>query len=169
MGKFKTGSNLLGGISMEGFIVEVFYKKGLFDAFAEDVRKSIEELGIKSIKEVEVRHLYRIDGKIDRKILKKICEEILIDRVSQDFKFYRKSAVEEGWTVEVWFKKGVTDTVAETAERAIKDMGIMVPLKVSTGTKYILKGDLKKEEVKNICIRILANTLIQDYFIKWKK
>ncbi|RLD12811.1 MAG: hypothetical protein DRI28_07100, partial [Caldiserica bacterium] len=59
--------------------------------------------------------------------------------------------------------------VAETAERAIKDMGIMFPLKISTGTKYILKGDLKKEEVENICIRILANTLIQDYFIKWKK
>lgn len=170
MGKFKTGSILLRRLKMDTFLVEIFYKEGLFDAMAYEIKKSIQELGIGSIKDVRIKNLYRIEGEIDDALLRRICREILIDRVSQDFKIYKKSRGEKGkWTVEVWFKKGVTDTVAETTEKAIRDIGIKNSLKISTGKKYILEGDLRREDVENISVKILANTLIHDYSIKWGK
>jgi len=151
---------------MEKYIIEVFYKTGAFDPFGDEIRKSIEDLGIFSVKEVKVAQLYMFEGKIvNKKTLQKIAGEILIDKVLQEFSFSQKSKKRKDiWAVEVWHKKGVTDTVAETTLRAIKDIGIKIPLSISTGKKYLIKGNLKRETVEIICQRILANTLVQDYF-----
>jgi len=148
---------------MKTYIVEIFYKKGLFDAFGYQTKKSIEELGIFSVKNVKVSQLYRFEGNINKKTIQKIVDEILLDKVSQKFSFLEKKRNRKNiWSVEVWYKKGVTDTIAETTLRAIKDLGIKNKIKVSTGTKYVLKGNIKKEEVETICQKILANPLIQN-------
>ncbi len=69
------------------------------------------------------------------------------------------------WTVEVWPKKGVTDTVAESTRKGIWDMGIKGVKKVRTGKKYLLFGPLSSKEIETICQRLLANKVIQNYSV----
>ena len=152
---------------MKSFTVEIFYKEGLFDAFGHQVKKSIEELGISSVKDVKVAQLYKFEGEMKKETVQKIADEILLDKISQEFSLSgEKEKRKNVWAVEVWYKTGVTDTVAKTILTAIKDLGIKTLINVSTGTKYILKGNLKRKEIETICQRILANTLIQNCFIK---
>ncbi|OIO37612.1 MAG: phosphoribosylformylglycinamidine synthase, purS protein [Candidatus Omnitrophica bacterium CG1_02_41_171] len=68
--------------------------------------------------------------------------------------------------VEVWLKKGVTDTVAESAAKGIRDLGIKTIKNVKTGKKYLLFGSLSSKEIEIICQRLLVNKVIQNYFIK---
>ncbi|MCM8778068.1 MAG: phosphoribosylformylglycinamidine synthase subunit PurS, partial [Candidatus Omnitrophica bacterium] len=71
--------------------------------------------------------------------------------------------------VDVFYKKGVTDAVAETVDIAVKDAGIKKDVKISTGKRYYIKGDLTKKEIELICEKVLANRLVQDYVIILKE
>jgi len=148
------------------FIVEIFYKSNIFDAFGHQIEKSIEEIGIKGVKKVKVSDLYSFDGNIILKEVKEIAENILFDRVAQRYsigkRFLRRKNV---WIVEVWYKKGVTDPVADTTKKAISDYGFKKEIDISTGKKYYIYGDFNKNQIKKICERLLANSLIHNYKI----
>ncbi len=149
------------------FIVEIFYKSNIFDAFGHQIEKSIEEIGIKSIDKVKVSDLYSFDGDISLREVKEIAENVLVDKVSQKYstgkEFLKKRNV---WIVEVWFKKGVTDPVAETTKKAIYDYGLKKEVNVSTGKRYYIYGNFNKNQVKKICERLLVNSLIHNYKIE---
>lgn len=68
-------------------------------------------------------------------------------------------------TRDVFYKKGVTDAVADTVSFAAKDAGITADIKVSTGKRYYIKGKITKDDIELICERLLANRLVQDYYI----
>lgn len=153
-------------IMKNSWIVEIFKKKIIPDVFGNEIKKSIQEIGIKNISNVKVSNLYKISGEFEKQTLKKIVEELLIDNVSERYRIYKKSQKKKGCiVVEVWLKEGVADPVGETAKRTIIESGILKELKVNSGKKYYLKGKFKKQEIVEICERILANTLIQDYKI----
>lgn len=148
------------------FIIEVMNKKKDEDIFGKEIKKNIKELGIFSVKEVRVSDLYKFCGNLTEDDIKEIAENVMIDKVSQTYKIYKEREGKKGYiVVEVWYKKGVTDTTAETTKYAVSDYGIKKKFEVATGKKYYLKGEFKEGEIKNICERILSNTLIQDYLI----
>jgi phosphoribosylformylglycinamidine (FGAM) synthase PurS component len=152
-------------------IVEVIWKKNVFDAYGDSVLKSIRDLGIKSVLDVKTTKLYKFISELNKNELHKICTELLIDRVTQEFVIHfgeRCMASKEGaeiTVIEVWLKKGVTDAVGESVKKAIKDMGINKNVEVHTGDKYIISGALKESEKKLIATRLLANEVIQEYNI----
>ena len=148
------------------WIVEIFKKRNIRDVFGEDVKKSIEELGISDIEEVKVSNLYKIECNTEKKNIEKIAKELLIDNVSEDFLIYKKSKTKKNyWIVEVFLKEGVTDPVGETSKKTIIESGILKDVDVKTGKKYYIKGKLQEKQIKEICKKILANTLIHNYFI----
>jgi len=148
------------------WIVEIFKKKNIFDVFGEEVKKSIKELGIFNIEEVKVSNLYKIEAKTDKKNISKIVKELLVDNVSEDYKIYKKGRKKKDyWIIEIYFKEGVTDPVGETARKTILESGILNEVDVKTGKKYYIKGNLKEKDIKEICEKILANTLIHNYII----
>jgi len=63
---------------------------------------------------------------------------------------------------EVWLKPGVTDPVAETTVRAIRDIGIGNDISAATGVRYVFKGKVSRRTVEAICRSLLANGLIHD-------
>jgi phosphoribosylformylglycinamidine synthase len=65
--------------------------------------------------------------------------------------------------VDVWYKKGVTDTVSESVIKAVKDLGIEKEIKVKTGHRYRLYGKVSQTVLNNIAMKLLANTLVQEY------
>ena len=152
------------------WIIEIYKKKNVKDVFGEDIKRSIEELGISEIEEVKVANLYKLICDTKRENIKRIAEELFIDKISENFIIYRKKKTKKNyWIVEVFLKEGVTDPVGETARKTIIESGILKDVYVKTGKKYYIKGDLKEIQIKDICEKILANTLIHDYFIFKKK
>jgi len=149
------------------FIVEIFYKSNIFDAFGHQIEKSIEEIGIKGVDKVKVSDLYSFEGNISLKEVKEIAENVLVDKVSQKYFIGKKSDKKKHiWIVETWYKKGVTDPVAETTKKAICDYGLKKEINISTGKKYYIYGNFNITQIRNICERLLTNSLIHNYKIQ---
>ncbi len=159
--------------------IEISHKQHIKDITAEDTEKDILDLGLKGIKEVKSILLYEIDGDFTTKEITGICKNLLTDGITQDFKVFSFEKVthqknifpaskkkNKQWLVEVWFKKGVTDTVGETVKKGIRDLGLKNEInRVKTGCKYILKGNVTKAGIEKITTSLLANKVVQEYEI----
>jgi len=152
------------------WIIEVGYKKGVTDPVGFLTKKEIDDLGIHSVKEVRSISTYTITGNIGEEEVRKIGEELLSDNQIQEFG-YRGIGVSKGlghdvhngWLVEVGFKLGVMDAVGLSAAKAIEILGVGEVKEVKTGNKFLIIGDISEEDVKKICERVLANSLIHKY------
>ncbi|MCK4533453.1 phosphoribosylformylglycinamidine synthase subunit PurS, partial [bacterium] len=117
--------------------IEIFHKQHIKDIKAEETERDILDLGLKGINEVKFVLLYELDGDFTAKEITGICKNLLIDEITQDFNIFlleentkqknicqTKKKKSDEWVVEVWFKKGVTDTVGETVKKGIRDLGL---------------------------------------------
>jgi Phosphoribosylformylglycinamidine (FGAM) synthase, PurS component len=151
--------------------IEILSKTGFKNVHGEHIHAEVMQLGFKGVKKVEYSPLYKIDGGINSSEAKTIAAELLSDKITETPKVRIVKQSETGNTskysvIEVWFKRGVTDTVAESVVKAVKDLGIDKEIIVKTGHKYYLYGDISNTVLDNIATKLLANTLIQEYKIK---
>jgi len=150
-------------------LIEVGYKEGVFDATGEGIKKDILDLDIKGIKEVSARQLYLVEGKLPGEKIRIIAERILCDPVHQYYKVVDQSASPGGgFSVEVWFKKGVTDNAGASVKKAIEDLKIKGVSEVRSGRKFIIEGNLNEEAIVNITTGLLANGVVEEYKIHGK-
>ncbi|MDD5687214.1 MAG: phosphoribosylformylglycinamidine synthase subunit PurS [Elusimicrobia bacterium] len=151
---------------MASYKILVKHKEEFFDAESERIKKDILISGIKNIISVKIAQIYEISGDISFQEIKEISKDLLVDPLTQ-LLFINFSLENESGklAVEVYYKGGVTDSVAETIKIGIDDMNIKKELFVRTGKRYSLEGDLSKEEVKKIAEGILSNTVVQAYNI----
>jgi len=148
--------------------IEVRNKKGFTDKHGAAVRHATAEIGLSHTpKNVSYVQLYALEGDISEHEVRKCVSELLIDPVTQEYKITyeqpiaQKSAKVNG--LEIWLKSGVTDTVAQSVAKAIKDLGIEKNITVKTGHKYVFSLEVKEPTIKLICERLLANTIIHRY------
>lgn len=146
--------------------IEVFYKEDIPDAQGEAIREGIRDLGIERIRSVRVFQLYHILCGLSLKDIDRICRALLIDPITQSYRINPARKADDSLSVEVWYKKGVTDNVAGSVRIGIRDLGIGNVREIKTGSKYIIRGDLEPGEVEMICNRLLANNVIQEYIIQ---
>ncbi|MFH1586222.1 MAG: phosphoribosylformylglycinamidine synthase subunit PurS [Candidatus Diapherotrites archaeon] len=126
-----------------------------------------EDLLIKSVESVKFVDVYLLEAKLDEKKVKEIAEKLLIDPITQEFKINSEFFRGFDWAIEVSLHKNVTDNVGMTAEEGIEDIiGKKFEGSVRTARKYLLKGNLKEDEVKRICTDLLANEIIENYSYK---
>jgi phosphoribosylformylglycinamidine synthase II len=149
--------------------VEVVEKKGFFDAIGASVKKDISDLGLgKKVKEVKYVQVYLLDGELDESDIRNICENLLIDPVTQDYRYNGNVSDEKGYkAVEVAYNPGVMDPVEESALKAILDLGVEGIRTVRTAKKYLIKGSLSHNEIRSIAEKILYNKVIQ-HLVKGK-
>jgi phosphoribosylformylglycinamidine synthase len=153
------------------FEVDIFTKKGFKDSRGEHVLSDILDIGIKGVKKVDYSPLYIIDGDISKSEVKMVASELLSDKITERFKVvsgaeekkFKNSTIS---IIEVLYKKCVTDTVSESLVKAIKDLGVTKNVKVKTGHKYYLHGSVPRDILNKIAVKLLANTLVQEYKIK---
>ncbi len=69
------------------------------------------------------------------------------------------------WTIEVQYRPGVTDNAARSAEEALSLLGVKDPC-VSTGVLWCVYGTLKREDIHRFAHELLANSLIQQVYIR---
>ncbi|MFH1442252.1 MAG: phosphoribosylformylglycinamidine synthase subunit PurL [Candidatus Omnitrophota bacterium] len=148
------------------YTIEVQDKPGVFDAVGAGIKKDILDLGIDSVCEVSFIQVYIIEGDIAEGQIKKICEELLIDKISQEY-FINTTVNSQlrtpnsEYIIEVAYNPGVMEPVEDSALKGIKDLGIEGVTSFKTAKKYIIKGELKPAQLNTVCEKLLYNKLIQ--------
>ena len=146
---------------------EISYKPDVFDAVGHILKQDIADLGIKGVEEVRTGQIYWLEGDLPEEEARRICEELLADPITQTYKLYPADKPPErvpgAWTVEVRYKPGVTDSVGDSVVKGARDMGINSLKRARSGQKYVIRGNLSREQVETICRRLLYNEVIQDY------
>ncbi|MFH1552919.1 MAG: phosphoribosylformylglycinamidine synthase subunit PurL [Candidatus Omnitrophota bacterium] len=144
--------------------IEVRDRKGIYDAVAEGLKKDIKDLGIKTAGELEYIQVYTLRGNFSRRDLRRIAQEILTDKISQESNFnggFSQKKSKNTHVVEVAYNPGVMDPVEESVMKAIKDMGAAGVTSVSTSKKYVIKGPITEGQVARISDKLLYNKIIQ--------
>ncbi|MDR0977707.1 MAG: phosphoribosylformylglycinamidine synthase subunit PurS [Endomicrobium sp.] len=151
------------------FEIEIFTKEGFKDSRGEHVLSDILGIGIEGVAKVNYASLYIIDGAVTQDEAQAIASELLSDKITESYTIDSKSphcGTFNSFVIEVFYKKGVTDTVAESVVKAVKDLGIVEEVKVRTGHKYYIYGNVSHDVLDKIAVKLLANTLVQEYKIK---
>ncbi|MFC1510115.1 phosphoribosylformylglycinamidine synthase subunit PurL [Candidatus Omnitrophota bacterium] len=147
--------------------VEIKNKKGVFNAEAEGIKKSIIDLGYDCIKKVEVVRVFNLAGDVTAVQVKRICAELLTDTVTQEFKYFPQEkaplpkAKKNVHIVEIAHNPGVTDTVEHSTMKGIIDLGIKTIESVTRAHQYYLTGELTQKKLDLIASKTLFNKLIQ--------
>lgn len=148
--------------------IEVREKSGFYDAIGESVKKDIIDLSCKGkVKDVKTVQVYLLEGALEDRDVKLICDNLFIDPITQEYSFDDGlCARSEGYkVVEVAYNPGVMDPVEESAKKAIRDLGIKDIRTVKTAKKYLIKGSLSYKDIKSIAEKILYNKVIQHLVI----
>jgi len=89
---------------------------------------------------------YYLKGALSHLEVKKICDEILTDPVTQA---YRKTGT-PGFSVEIAYNPGVMDPWEESIKKAIKDLGIKAEVSVKTSRLYRPKDALMNKVIQHV-------------------
>ena len=150
---------------MKQWRFEITSRQGFPDVYGKAMLNSIRELAISSVENVFFARVYLIEADFDYAFAERVARELLADPVCQDY-FIGRSSVPVGPTratlIEVHLKSGVTDPVAESVFAALKDMGADNVRSVRTARKYVLAGNVSRDEVQTISRRALANDCIEE-------
>jgi len=154
-------------VEKRGTIIEVGYKDVIRDVIGKNVISGIKDLGIntKSIKDIKSFQIYRFEKNVSVDKLREIAEKILCDPVTQIFELKNaKGKVgkkqKNYFEVYIWFKKGVTDSVADSLKKAACDLGVYIG-EVATGRKFLINARLSKVQVNFIISKLLANKIVE--------
>ncbi|MFA7282928.1 MAG: phosphoribosylformylglycinamidine synthase subunit PurL [Candidatus Omnitrophota bacterium] len=145
--------------------IEVVDKPGVFDAVGQGIKKDIRDLGIAGVRDVKFIQVYLLEGSFAEAQVISICRELLIDKVTQDYKILSETFKEPSRStrhvVEVSYHPGVMDPAEESVLKGIRDLGIPEPESVKTAKKYIISGKLSSVQLNTITEKLLYNKLIQ--------
>lgn len=145
--------------------IEIKDKPGIFDAAGAGIKKDILDLGITGVEEVRFVQAYIIEGSLSLEEASRICQELLVDRIAQDYSINEEPAkraqAQDEFIVEVAYNAGVMDPVEYSTLKGIRDLGINTVSSVKTAKKYIIKGAITDIQLKTISDKLLYNKLIQ--------
>ena len=70
------------------------------------------------------------------------------------------------WEVRVSYKRGVQDSEGESALKGLRALGFGGIAEVSTAKVYVIRGNCSRKDVEEVCRRLLASPVSQDYTIR---
>ncbi len=144
--------------------IELALKPGFKDPEAVGILSGARDLGISAITQVKVFHVYYLLGNLQEKEKERIARFLLADLITQNYTIdqpVQKSNGQACWSVEVTFNRGVTDMVAETALKGVRDLGIAAVQETKTSQRFEFYGSLTGPEKELIQQRLLINKVVQ--------
>lgn len=69
------------------------------------------------------------------------------------------------WEVRISYKPGVQDAEGESTLQGLRALGFDRVEEVRTAKVFMIKGEYSRVEVEEMCRRLLANPVSQDYSI----
>ncbi len=70
------------------------------------------------------------------------------------------------WEVKVMYKKGVDDPEGLTALKGLRILGFRNVKNIRTAKVYRIEGEITREDVEEMCKKLLVNPISQDYEIR---
>ncbi len=111
--------------------------------------------------------LYQVTGTLSSSQADRLTRQLLVDPVVQEARIFRAaSAADDAHIVDVFFRPGVTDTLAESVLSGARLLGIDGIEHVETGRRYLLDGRLSMREVHVLAVGLLYNPVVQHYTLK---
>jgi phosphoribosylformylglycinamidine synthase len=152
------------------FNVEISTNPDLEDARGKAVLADIKMMQIKGVKDVHFCPVYFFSGNLTFEQIQTISQRLLTDAVSENYSIAKtdKICADKFNVIEVYYKKGVTDALALSVKKAIKSFDLDDKIIVNTAKRYYLDGQVSFGALENIALKILANSLIQEYRIEKK-
>jgi phosphoribosylformylglycinamidine synthase len=158
---------------MKSFRIEVASKPFLEDAIASKIKKKIiQHLNI-HLDQVYFIKVYLVEGNFSENIIKTFAESALCDPIIQTYSINEpislKLNLSFDWALEIGYLPGVTDNEGKTAEEALGYI-LERPLDnnkegVYFARQFLIKGNISKDIVEKIAKELLANELIERWFI----
>jgi phosphoribosylformylglycinamidine synthase II len=147
--------------------IEVCWRADLPDGRAADLLTQVAQLGLDKVRAVQVSDLYFLRGDLSSAGLEQLIDELLVDPVVEACSCGPAdeacSADPDGLAVEVGYHPGVTDPTAAHLLRRAALLGVGSVEATATGSRYVFKGDLTREELDRIARQVLCNEVIQVY------
>ncbi|MBI3507645.1 MAG: phosphoribosylformylglycinamidine synthase subunit PurS [Proteobacteria bacterium] len=149
--------------------IEVALKHGFQDPAGASVLAQLPLLGVSTVNEVSVGHLYEIASAMSLAQAHQAAQGLLADPITQDF-FVNNERRTNGasgphWRIEVWLKASVSDPVGDSVRKALRDMGLPAAERVRCGTVYRLKGRLSQAQADKVAVRLLANPVVHQFSV----
>jgi phosphoribosylformylglycinamidine synthase subunit PurSL len=130
-------------------------------------------LGFQHLKSIQVQNLYFIEGQLSQEDSQQLALKLLSDPVTQvaswvELPLFLLPPEDDSVMLEVAFRPGVTDPVAEQLVRAAHELNLTGVHRAATGQRFVLCFDDKVDRMssaKSIAKSLLANNVIQHWTI----
>ena len=145
--------------------VEIRPAAGQVDREGERILAECSGLGLGSVSTVTAARSFLLQGDLDEADVDRLGRTLLVDGVAETFtvtRVHAGSGEADGNAnlLNVLFKPGVTDNVAGSTLKTLKDQNVPVEA-VATCRKYWLNEDADKAEVGRLSSRVLSNDAIE--------
>ncbi|NLP09124.1 phosphoribosylformylglycinamidine synthase subunit PurL [bacterium] len=134
------------------------------DSEAKGILSGARDLGVAGVDRVKVYQVYYFFGDLQEEEKTRIAESLLTDLVTQQYRIdqpFQPQKDHPCWSVEVTFNRGVTDLVAETALKGIRDLGILSVQEAKTAKRFEFFGALSAGDRELIGQKLLINKVVQ--------
>lgn len=142
------------------------------DPRSESYRTDAHSLGLISIGWIQCQDIYFIEGALREADARQLATHLLSDPLTQNVVWKRVFAQDDegkpetggASVIEVAYRPGVTDPVAEQIVRAAHELGIDGVKQAATGLRFLVKGShLQPEDLALLAKRLLANPTVQRF------
>lgn len=147
--------------------VEIRPAAGQIDREGERVLAESTGLGLQTVSSVAAARSFLLQGEVTDDVVTRVSRTLLADGVAETFSAHRLDASAEpsndsasGQLLNVLFKAGVTDNVANSALKALKDQDVCVEA-VATCRKYWVNEDASEAEIDRLSAKVLSNDAIE--------
>jgi phosphoribosylformylglycinamidine (FGAM) synthase PurS component len=165
------------------YLFEIGYKAGVADPVGQGLKRDITHLGLARVKNVSSAQLYKVSGQISAEERNRIAKDLLCDPIIQEcgeniiphpapspsegrggpkIPLPSRERLGEGWSIDIWYKQGVTDAVGDSVRKGIQDLAISGVQDVRTGMRYHLEGVAKRDVAEKIALALLVNPLVHE-------
>lgn len=151
--------------------IEIWPKAGEADALAHPHEETVHQL-FGADANLRASHIFLVQSPVPIELAQQIATELLCDPVCQEFHMGISELPDNTSSVEVHYKPGVMDPVAQSTQSAILEMlsttGLTADqIKVTTGARYDISGIQADEQaMTGFAQTCLANPVIQDIYPK---
>jgi phosphoribosylformylglycinamidine (FGAM) synthase PurS component len=153
--------------------IEIKNKDFFKDGKSIDLIKIINEDVKLKINDVVIIKAYNLHGDFTDKEVHLLKEELFCDPVYQEgaAEFYFAKNLNYDFAVEVSYKSGVTDNVGRTSARGIEDIlkRKIEDKRMRSSVMYLFKANLEYRDMEKIAVKVLCNTLIEEFTIFTKE
>lgn len=144
--------------------IEKGIKQDRDDPVSHVLREDIQLLGISGVERVHINEIFWIQGTLNKGSIERLIKEVIVDPIIEEYSI-DKPLSREGTSITITYKPGVFDAEASTLKEVAHTLGYKID-RVKTGKRYILKGNLSREDIYLIRDRLLMNEMIQMEVVK---